>query len=164
MKKIFAFVLPLVCLLAPLQAGQARLEPAQKQNRLLLERVADSAQEVFAAAERIEGFNHSPNEFSRQSHMLQLENVKEGINMMTRDLDRLAASRETLDQADRRAVNRVLIAAVELAQTANAAILKAGRFEATPGLSLEYRRLMETCARQAGDLLKALNAGVEELK
>ncbi len=164
MKSIVAVALPLVSLFAPLQAAQVPQESVQKQGIMLLERVADAAQGVVIAAGRIEAYNRTPTEYSRQSHIAQLENVKDEINLMTRDLDRLAASRDALDQADRRAVNRVLIAAVELAQTANLAISKASRFDATPGLSVEYRKLMETCARQAGELVKALNAGIAELK
>ena len=54
--------------------------------------------------------------------------------------------------------------AVELAQSANRAIAKAGQVDATPALSVEYRKLMETCYRQAGELVKALNAGIVELR
>jgi hypothetical protein len=162
--KIFAVALPLVSLLAPLQAGQIRPDSVQKRGVALLERVADAAQEVVSASGRVEAHNRTPNAYSRQSHLVQLENLKDAINVMTRDLDRLAASRESLDQAERRAVNRVLIAAVELAQTANAAIAKAGQLDATPALSVEYRKLMDNCYRQAGELVKALTAGIEELK
>ena len=164
MKTLFALTLPLVSLFAPLQAAAIHPASVQKQGVILLERVVDTAQEVLTATERIEALNRTPGEYSRQSHMVQLETLKDAINMMTRDLDRLAASRNWLDQADRRAVNRVLIAAVELAQTANAVILKAGQVDATPALSVEYRKLMETCNRQAGELVKALNAGIGELK
>src|SRR5690349_3029962 len=106
MKTIAMFALPCVSLLAPLQAGQIRTDSAQKQGVVLLQRVAESAQEVRAAAERIESYDRTPTDFSRQTHLLQLETVKEEINAMTRDLDRLAASCDSLDQADRRAVNR----------------------------------------------------------
>jgi hypothetical protein len=61
-------------------------------------------------------------------------------------------------------VTRVVIVAVELAQTANAAILKAGQFDGTPSLSADYRKLMAECDRQAGDLVKAMDAGIAELK
>jgi hypothetical protein len=144
---------------APIPPGSA-----QKQRVILLERVADAAQEVMTAAERIEAYNRTPTEFSRQTHLVQLETVKDQINFMARDLDRLAQSRDSLDPADRRAVNRVLIIAVELAQTANAAISKAGQWDATPALSVEYRKLMETCYRQSTELVRALNAGIIELK
>ena len=164
MKTIAMFALPFVSLLAPLQAGQIRTDSAQKQGVVLLQRVAESAQEVRAAAERIESYDRTPTDFSRQTHLLQLETVKEEINAMTRDLDRLAASRDSLDQADRRAVNRVLIAAVELAQTANSAITKAMQWDANPALKVEYRKLIETCYRQSSQLVKALNAGIVELK
>jgi hypothetical protein len=163
-KTLFIFALPLLSLCAPLQAATIHQASIQKQDVVLLERVTDIAQEVLTATERIEALNRTPGEYSRRSHMVQLETLKDAINTMTRDLDRLAASRNSLDQADRKAVNRVLIAAVELAQTANAGIVKAGQVDTTPALSVEYRKLMEACNRQAGELVKALNAGIGELK
>ena len=78
----------------------------------------ESANEVLATAERIDAYNRVPNEYSRECHLYQLEALKEQINAMTRDLDRVAISRGTLDTADRRAVDRVLVAAAELAQSA----------------------------------------------
>jgi len=136
----------------------------QKQDIALLQRVEDTANDVLTTAERIDSYNHVPTEYSRECHMYQLDALKEQINGMTRDLDRVATSRSALDAADRKAVEKVLILAVELAQSANAAIVQAGRIEATPLLSAEYRKLMSDCYRQAGELVKALGAGIVELR
>lgn len=124
----------------------------------------DTANEVLTTAERIDSYNHVPNEYSRECHMFQLDALQEQINAMTHDLDRVAVSRGSLDAADRKAVERVLIIAVELAQSANAAILQASRIDATPALSPEYRKLMSDCYREASGLVKALGAGIVELK
>jgi hypothetical protein len=167
MKSIIASALPLLSLLAALPAlpgTQLSRQALQKQNIVLLQRVEDAANDVLTTAERIESYNHVPNEYSRECHMYQLEALKEQINLMTRDLDRLAASRDSLDAADRKAVERILIAAVELAQSANAAIVRAGRAEATPALNVEYRKLVGDCYRQADMLVKALGAGIVELR
>jgi hypothetical protein len=167
MKKAFACALPVLSLLFLAPAAPARevtRAALQKQDIVLLQRVEDTARDVLATAERLSTFNRVPTEYSRECHVVQLESLKEGINSMTRDLDRLAITRNGLDDADRKAVNRVLIAAVNLAQTPNAAILKAGAIDASPALSADYRRLMEDCARDADTLVKALSAGIVELK
>jgi hypothetical protein len=154
----------MLALIPALSAGPISREALQKQDIALLQRVEETANDVLSTVERIDSYNRVPNEFSRECHLFQLEALKEQINLMTRDLDRLAGSREGLDQADRKAVERVLITAVELAQTANAAIVKAGRAESTPALNVEYRRLVSDCYREAGMLVKALGAGIVELR
>ena len=167
MKNIIASALPFVSLLVmipSLPAGQISRDNLQKQDIVLLQRVEESANDVLTTAERIDSYNRVPNEYSRENHMFQLDALKEQINGMTRDLDRLASSRSGLDAADRKAVERVLISAVELAQSANSAILKAGRAETSPALSVEYRKLIADCSREAGMLVKALGAGIVELK
>ena len=168
MKIVFATALPLLSLLALVPALPAATpvsrELLQKQDIVLLQRVQDAAGDVLTTAERIESYNHAPNEYSRECHMFQLEALKEQINTMSRDLDRLAATRDGLDEADRRAVERVLIAAVELAQSANSVILKAGRAETSPALSVDYRKLVADCYRQADTLVKALGASIVELR
>jgi uncharacterized protein YutE (UPF0331/DUF86 family) len=167
MKSIIASSLPLLSLLvmAPaLPAGQLTRNSLQRQNILLLQRVADTANEVLSTAERIESYNRVPNEYSRECHMYQLDALKEQINAMTHDLDRLALTRNGLDTADRRAIERVLTVAVELAHSANQTIVEANRMDATPGLSVEYRKLASDCYRQSEMLVKALSACIEELK
>jgi hypothetical protein len=145
-------------------AGQINRDSLQKQDIALLQRVEESANDVLTTAERIDSYNRVPNEYSRECHLYQLDAMKEQINAMTRDLDRLAASRNGLDPADRKAVERILITAVELAQSANAAIVKAGRAETAPALNVEYRKLVADCYREAGLLVKALGAGIVELR
>ena len=167
MKNIIVSALPLLFLSAAipsLPAGQIHREDLQKQDIVLLQRVEDTAHDVMATTENIESYNRMPNVYSRECHLLQLDALKDQINAMTRDLDRLAASRNGLDRADQKAVTRVLMVASELAQNANAAIVKAGAISATPALSPEYRKLMDECNREAGDLVKALGAGIVELK
>ena len=167
MKSIITSVLPLMSLLAmvpALPAGQLNREALQKQDIVLLQKVEESANDVLTTAERIDSYNRVPNEYSRECHLFQLDALKEQINAMTHDLDRVAVSRESLDAADRKAVERVLITAVELAQSANAAIVKAGRAETTPALNVEYRKLVADCYREAGMLVKALGAGIVELR
>ena len=56
------------------------------------------------------------------------------------------------------------VSAVELAQSANAVILKAGRAETSPALNVEYRKMTAECYRQAEQLVKALSAGIAELR
>jgi hypothetical protein len=145
-------------------ATQVSRTSLQKQDIILLQRVEETAAGVLTTAERLDSYNRVPNEYSRECHMVQLEALKDQINTMTRDLDRLASSREGLDDADRLAVERVLISAVELAQTANAVILKAGRAETSPALNVEYRKMTADCYRQAEHLVKALSAGIAELR
>jgi len=167
MKTIIKSALPFLSLLAlvpAIPAGQVDRVTLQKQDIVLLQRVEESANEVMNTAERIDSYNRVPNEYSRDCHLVQLEALKEQINAMTRDLERLASSRDSLDAADCRAVERVLITAVELAQSANAVIVKAGRAESTPALNVEYRRLVGDCYREAGMLVKALDAGIVELR
>ena len=167
MKNRIASCLPVVSLLAlmpALPAGTVSRQALQKQDIVLLERVEDTARDAVATTERLDSYNRVPNEYSRECHLYQLEALKEEINGMTRDLDRVASTRDGLDDADRKAVTRVVIAAVELAQSANAAILKADQVEATPALNPEYRKLTAECYREAGELVKLLEAGIVELK
>lgn len=168
MNRIIASALPLVCLIAAIPAlpaaSIATREALQKQNIALLQRVEDTANDVLTTAERLDSYNHVPNEYSRECHMYQLEALKDQINLMTRDLDRVASSRNSLDDSDRKAVERVLINAVELAQTANLTITKAGHAETSPALNVEYRKLVADCYRQASQLVKALEAGIVELR
>ena len=167
MKNRIASCLPVVSLLAlmpALPAGTVNRQALQKQDIVLLERVEDTARDAVATTERLDSYNRVPNEYSRECHLYQLEALKEEINGMTRDLDRVASTRDGLDDADRKAVTRVVIAAVELAQSANAAILKADQVEATPALNPEYRKLTAECYREAGELVKLLEAGIVELK
>jgi hypothetical protein len=168
MKRMIACTLPLLSLLALTPALHAATQVSraslQKQDIVLLQRVEETAADVLTTSERLDSYNRVPNEYSRECHMVQLEALKDQINTMTRDLDRLASTREGLDAADRRAVERVLISAVELAQSANAVILKAGRAETSPALNVEYRKMTADCYRQAEQLVKALSAGIAELR
>lgn len=167
MKNSIATLVPVLSLfaLAPaFPAGTVNRAALQKQDIALLQRVEETAHDITATTGSLDSYNRTPNEYSRECHLSQLDALKEEINSMAHDLDRLAATREGLDDADRKAVTRVVIVAAELAQTANAAILKAGQFDGTPSLSPDYRKLMAECNRQAGDLVKAMDAGIVELK
>ena len=147
-----------------LPAAPASRISLQKQNFALIQRLQDSARDIADTAERLDSYNRVPDQYSRECHFTQLDSLKEGINHMTTALERLSATQNGMDDADRKAVTRVLIAAVELAQSANSAILKANTTEDTPGLSLEYRKLMSDCYRQSAALVKALDAAAIELK
>lgn len=167
MKTIIRSYLPILCLLVLIPSRAAtpvdRLA-LQKQDIALIQRISDYARDAEDSAERIDSYIRVPDEYSRQCHLSQLDALKSAINSMAPTIERLAATRNGLDNADNKAVTRIVILAVELAQSANAAIVQANNAEDTPSLSAEYRRLVEQCYRESNDLVKALNAGVIELK
>ncbi len=162
--KSYIPVLAALALLPTLPAAPASRISLQKQDFALVQRLQDSARYVAETAERLDSYNRVPDEYSRECHFSQLDALKDEINSMTSALERLSASQSGLDEADRKAVTRVLIAAVELAQSANSAILKANATEDTPGLSVEYRKLMSDCYRESTALVKALDAAAAGLK
>ena len=167
MKTIIESSLPFLCLFTLLPTlGAATISRAdlQKQDISLIQRITDYARDAEDSAERIDSYSRVPDEYSRQCHMVQLEALKSAINAMAPTIERLAATRNGLDEADNKAVTRIVIEAVELAQSANAAILKANAIEDTPSLSADYRKLVEQCYRESNLLVKALSAGVIELK
>ena len=167
-KQIVKFSLPVLFSFALLPALPAAAPAArtalQKQDIALMQRMLDYAHDAQDAADRIGTYSRVPDESSRASHVYQLEVLKDAMNSMAPVAERLAATRNELDDADRKAVTRIVIAAVELAQNANAAILKANSTEQTPSLIADYRKLIEVCYRDASDLVKALGAGMIELK
>jgi len=156
-----------MCLLAlvpTLPAASMNRADLQKQDITLIQRIADYARDAEDSAERIDSYSRVPDEYSRECHMVQLDALKDAINAMAPTIQRLAATRDQLDDADNKAVTRIVIEAVELAQSANAAILKANASEDTPSLHADYRKLVDECYRESNDLVKALTAGVIELK
>src|SRR5579864_4977349 len=167
MKTIIKSSLPVVCLFALMPSWAATpvdRVALQKQDIVLIQRIADYARDAEDSAQRIDSYSRVPDEYSRQCHLSQLEALKSAINSMAPTIERLAATRNGLDNADNKAVTRIVILAVELAQSANAAIVQANNFEDAPSLSAEYRKLIDQCYRESNDLVKALNAGIVELK
>lgn len=167
MKKRIKAVLPVLSLLAlipGLPAAPVNRASLQKQDIALIQRLEDNARDVMDTAERLDSYNRVPDEYSRQCHLSALDSLKAEINVMAPVIERLAATKDGLDDADRKAVTRVVIAAVELAQSANSVIVKANATEDTPGLSVDYRKLIAECSRESNGLLKALDAAAAELK
>src|SRR5579883_901406 len=84
MKIMMKSVLPVVCLLAAIPTLPGASIPTraalQKQDIALLQRVEETANDVLTTSERLDSYNHVPNEYSRECHMYQLEALKEQIN------------------------------------------------------------------------------------
>jgi hypothetical protein len=154
----------MLAFLPALPAAPVNRAALQRQDMTLLQRLEDNARDVEDTAERLDSYNRVPDEYSRQCHLSQLEALKAEINVMAPVIEHLAATRDGLDDADRKAVSRVIIAAVELAQGANAVIVTANATADTPGLSSDYRKLMNECYRDSGALVKMLEAAEVELK
>ncbi len=162
--KSYAPLLSLLALIPVLAAAPPARGPVQKQDRALLLGLEDDARGIIDTTDRLESFTRVPDEYSRETQMLQLDTLKVEINRIGPAIERLAGTVRGLNETDRATVNRVVIAAVELAHTVNAAILKANVAEDGPAYSPEYRRLIDDCSRESNQLLKALLSGITELK
>ena len=157
-------VVLLITLLPALAAAPVSRAALQKQDIALIERAMDSARDAEDAVERLQAYSRTPDEYSRPCHLLQLDGLKESINTMAPAIDRLASTRDQLEEVDRKAVTRIVILAVELAQSTNAMILQADATPDAPSLDAGYRKLVEQCHRESSELVKALAAGIVELR
>jgi hypothetical protein len=143
---------PMVFLFSVLAVSVTEENPEVTQ---LLQETKQKAAVLSRDADEMEALTRS--DVSWESHASMLDTMKEDVNDLARDVERLTAARDKASPWQQQAIDRMLPLMRELAANTTAAInhLKEQPTRPTSGSYAEYLRQNSETARQLSDMIRS---------
>ena len=145
----------LLAVLPVLSAAQNQNKEENQEVTRLLQDARDKAAVVSRDADEMETLTRS--DTSWQTHASMLETMKEDVNDLAKDVEKLTAARDSASPWQQQAIDRMLPLMKELASNTTAAInhLKQERTRPTTPEYAEYLRQNSESARQLSDMISS---------